>query len=130
MHKKKSFVFIIIALIVLAGLIGIYMQVNPANSLIAPKCLFKTLTGYDCPSCGGQRALHAMLNGNLRTAFMFNPFLFVAIPYIGAVAYSAFSTSTIAKSVKPIVQHPIAINLYLIMYVAWWIIRNTSIWQG
>lgn len=129
MHKKKSFVFIIIALIVLAGIIGIYMQVNPANSPIVPKCLFKTLTGYDCPSCGGQRALHAILKGEIGRAFMLNPFLFIAMPFLVAVAFSSFSDSKFAKRLKPIVQSTTAIAIYLFVYIAWWIIRNTPLWS-
>ncbi len=128
MSKKKTLA--IVAFIVLAGFIGVYAQVNPANSLVAPKCLMKMLTGYDCPSCGGQRALHALLNGEISKAFWFNPFLFVAVPYLFAVAYSAFSKSAIAQRIAPMVRHPRSVGLYLILYFAWWIIRNTPLWQG
>ena len=126
MFKKKQVV--ILALVILAVL-GLYVCFNPANSYLAPKCAFKTLTGYDCPSCGGQRMVHAMLNGKFREAFFLNPFLFIAIPYLGAVAYSAFSHSKLAVRIKTIVQHRITIGFYLLLYLAWWVVRNTSIWQ-
>lgn len=37
-------------------------------------CLFKTVTGYPCPGCGGTRAAHALLHGNLQEALYINPF--------------------------------------------------------
>ena len=117
-------------IIVVAGVLGLYALFDPATSIMAPKCLMKMLTGYDCPSCGGQRALHALLNGEISKAFWLNPFLFVGVPYLFAVAYSAFSKSAIAQRIAPIVRHPRSVGSYLILYFAWWIIRNTSLWQG
>lgn len=111
-------------------LVGLYAFFNPAYSHLAPKCAFKVLTGYDCPSCGGQRVLHTLLNGRVEEAFWLNPFLFVAVPYLVAVAYTAFSQSGCARKLKPIVQHPIAIGFYLFLYIAWWVIRNTSLWRN
>lgn len=35
-----------------------------ANSLY-PACPFKTLTGLDCPFCGGLRSTHELLTGNV-----------------------------------------------------------------
>lgn len=117
-------------IVAVVGVLGLYAIFDPATSVIAPKCLIKMVTGYDCPSCGGQRALHALLNGEISKAFWFNPFLFVAVPYLFAVAYSAFSKSAIAQRIAPMVRHPRSVGLYLILYFAWWIIRNTSLWQG
>lgn len=42
---------------------------------------FKLLTGYDCPGCGSQRALHALLHGDIN-AFAYNPLFIIAIPYV------------------------------------------------
>lgn len=106
------------------------MFFDPANSTLAPKCMFKTLTGYDCPSCGGQRVLHELLSGNIIEAFWINPFLFIAIPYLLAIAYTAFAKGAVAKRLKPTVQHTVTISFYLILYIGWWILRNTPLWQG
>lgn len=118
----------LIITIVVVGLIILYGIFDPAASIIAPKCLFKTLTGYDCPSCGGQRALHALLNGEVGRAFMLNPFLFVVAPLIITIAYSSFSKSKLAQHLKPIVQSTTAIGIYLFLYFGWWILRNTPLW--
>jgi hypothetical protein len=51
----------------------------PTASAWYPRCLFHTLTGFDCPGCGGTRALHQLLHGNVREAFALNPLLFLLI---------------------------------------------------
>ena len=126
MSKIPRRVFVVVIIVV--GLIILYGIFDPATSIVAPKCLFKTLTGYDCPSCGGQRALHALLNGEISGAFMLNPFLFIATPLIVAIAYTSFSKSKLARHLKPIVQSSTAIGIYLLLYIGWWIFRNTSLW--
>jgi len=49
---------------IIAGIIVlliIYKYFNP-RLYFFPKCPVYTLTGYYCPGCGSQRALHALLN--------------------------------------------------------------------
>ena len=121
---KPTMLFVVVGLC----LVLIYVNINPATSYLMPKCLFKMLTGYDCPSCGGQRALHALLNGRVYDAFMLNPFLFLVAPYILAVLYSSFSKSMVAMKIKPFVSHYVTISIYLFVYILWWVVRNTEWW--
>lgn len=44
-----------------------------SEDLPMPPCLFKTLTGYPCPGCGGTRAAYALLHGDLLRALLINP---------------------------------------------------------
>ncbi|ERJ58428.1 DUF2752 domain-containing protein [Sphingobacterium paucimobilis] len=60
----------------------LYKYFNPLESLFFPKCPVKAITGLDCPGCGGQRAAHSLLNGDVRQAFMENPLLPLLIPYL------------------------------------------------
>ena len=46
-------------------------------------CPFHLLTGLNCPFCGGQRMMEALLHGELINAFWLNPALAVALPIIG-----------------------------------------------
>ena len=64
----------------------IYGLMDPSKSIF-PKCIFKMLTGLNCPGCGSQRAVHHMLHGNFSQAFFLNPILMPALAYalLGAV---------------------------------------------
>jgi hypothetical protein len=63
------------AVAVAGGLILFFF--DPARSGFYPPCLFHKLTGLQCPGCGGLRALHHLLHGELLTALQFNALLVV-----------------------------------------------------
>jgi hypothetical protein len=46
---------------------------KPGNLL--PKCPFNWLTGLNCPACGATRMVHALLHGDVVSAFHFNAVL-------------------------------------------------------
>lgn len=69
------------------ALILVYGWFDPARFVLFPKCLFHTLTGWDCPGCGSQRALHALLHGRIGEAFSHNQLLILAVPYLGTASY-------------------------------------------
>lgn len=73
---KTAFIVLFVA-----GLIVIYKTFNPATGLF-PKCPFKQVTGLQCPGCGSQRAVHHLLNAEIKQAFALNPLLVIAIPYL------------------------------------------------
>ncbi len=121
------------AIIIVAGLclVLLYYFTDPANSEWAryfPKCVWKALTGYDCPGCGLQRALHAMLTGDMKTMFWTNPFLVIFTPYFVAIFYAYISPDKFAQRIKPYLYHNITIAIFLAIYVIWWVVRNTEWW--
>lgn len=95
-----------------------------------PKCLFKLFTGYDCPSCGGQRALYAFFHLDFKRAFLYNPFVFIISPYLIALLYCCFFSSRLSMSLRPIVSNSYVIAVYVILYIAWWAFRNTIWWTA
>lgn len=121
---SRNTVLIAGIIILTVALIGIYYFLDPADMLWFPKCLFKQLTGWDCPACGNQRALHALLHGEFSEAFNFNPFVVISLPYVLLFAYTTFSRSKYSLLLKPYIQHRITVNIYLIAIIAWWILRN------
>lgn len=78
--KRKIIVGSLLAVGIMLALI--YFAVNPEDSRFMPRCTFKILTGYDCPGCGSQRMIHALLHGDIPAAWRFNPFLLCMIPVI------------------------------------------------
>ncbi len=47
-------------------------------------CPFHVFTGLNCPFCGGQRMIVALLHGQFAEAFWLNPGLAVGAPLVGA----------------------------------------------
>ena len=115
--------------LVAPGLLALYALFDPGTSILAPKCPFKLLTGFDCPACGSQRTLHALLRGQWLAAFRYNPFLLLSVPYLLLVAYTTWSGGGRAARWKGRVQHPKVVLTYLALLVGWWIVRNTPLWQ-
>jgi hypothetical protein len=76
----------------------LYYHFDPAVYGFFPKCPFLSLTGLECPGCGSQRAMHAMIHLNLKEAFSYNPLLVISIPYILA---AVFFNSDFAKERWP-----------------------------
>ena len=75
---------------------ALYYAVDPSHSAWLPQCPFHALTGWECPACGGQRALHALLHGRLGEAVQFNLFLVVSVPYFLAVAWTSLDRGRVA----------------------------------
>jgi len=114
--------------IVLIVLIYLYKTFNPADNIFFPKCPFRTLTGYKCPGCGSQRAIHSLLNLNITSAFKENLLLVISIPYllIGFV----FNTKKV-KNDKIVLWRKLlygtnAIKIILVLIILFWILRNIS----
>jgi len=53
---------------------------DPATSPIFPPCMWREATGFLCPGCGAARAIHALMNGQIREALRYNPFAIAALP--------------------------------------------------
>ena len=78
-HKRWKWAVALGALLVLAVA---YTWLDPLDYAIFPKCPVKVLTGLDCPGCGSQRDIHALLNGQVAEAFRCNALMVLAIPYV------------------------------------------------
>ena len=67
---------------VFGGIFIYYFSHNPLQTSIFAPCPFYYFTGFFCPGCGSQRALHLLLEGNLWGAFRFNPLLVLTLPIL------------------------------------------------
>lgn len=55
---------------------------EPGTSGLVPTCVLRERLGWDCPGCGGTRALHALLHGDLVTAVDHNLVVALLVPLI------------------------------------------------
>ena len=62
-------VTLIVPILLLGGIV--LYNLNPVQYWFMPKCPFKLLTGLNCPGCGIQRALYAMLHGKFAEAISY-----------------------------------------------------------
>lgn len=72
---------LLIGFMVLAVL---FFVLDPAEHILFPRCIFYSLSGYYCPGCGSQRAIHSLLHLNIPGVVQ-NNFLF--LPAVLAIAY-------------------------------------------
>ena len=121
-YKKIIIIIVVGAVIALATIL--YFFVNPEYSVLMPKCPMKMLTGYDCPSCGVQRAIHAVLHGDFAKAISYNPFFVISVPYFLLVLYSTVFKNSFAVKLRSIVCHRYALYTYIVLFFLWWILRN------
>jgi hypothetical protein len=107
-------------------LIIIYYHFSPADSSFFIKCPFKALTGFDCPGCGSQRAIHCLLHFDISGAFCANPLLICALPYIvGGFYFDIFPPKTnVLYKIHKFFYGSTAIWTVFVIVIAYWIFRN------
>jgi hypothetical protein len=69
-----------------AGGVALLFFFAPEEHPFYPRCLLRTVTGLQCPGCGGLRAVHHLLHGNLAVAFHYNPLVVLLLPGLAAAA--------------------------------------------
>lgn len=63
--------------VLVTGAAALAAAITRLPACCAPRCLLKTWTGVPCLTCGGSRALNALLNGHVAAAFRLQPLLTV-----------------------------------------------------
>lgn len=112
--------------IILVGIaVYIYYSYNPSMSSWFPKCPFKMLTGWQCPGCGSQRAIHSLLHLDIAQAFRYNAFLVCCIPLLILLAVADFYR-TRAPRFYLIIYSARNIWTFLGIVLCWTIGRNLA----
>ena len=86
LHKEQlrrlKKVSVKIAVAILTGLL--YFVVISILGYGIP-CIFRTITGLQCPGCGVSRMLSSMIKLNFKDAFDYHPVLFVSLPFLAVI---------------------------------------------
>ncbi len=93
-------------------------------------CQFQRLTGWRCPGCGGTRMVEALLDGRIREAVYYNPFLFL-LALLAAAFLLFMLLRTLRKDWKPIALNSNTAWWLLIplFVVGFFVVRNTGWYQ-
>lgn len=107
-------------------MVVVYKTFNPMQHGFFPKCPFLMATGLECPGCGSQRALHHLLNLNIGAAFLQNPLMVTAIPYIilGFIFNLKQNPSEKWLKWRSRLFGRTAIYIVFVIVVGFWIVRN------
>jgi len=70
-------------------------------------CMTKLTTGLDCPGCGISRMFLAILRFDFKSAFFYNPVMFVAL-----IVWNVIAVLMFAEKVK-FVNHPLFMQIML-----------------
>lgn len=109
--------------VLVAVIICIYYYGHDPSAGGAPRCMFRIFTGYDCPGCGSQRAIHSLLHGHPLQAWHYNPFIFFAVP-IGALYLFIETWRDRFPRLYTAANRPTILILIAVSVVLWWILRN------
>ena len=114
------------ALPVIVVLLGVtYYFINPSLKGHPIHCPWQLLTGTQCPACGSQRALNALVHGHVLEALRYNYFFILSIPYaLIAVLVTWYNFGHRLDGLKRVAFHPITLKAYVIIFIVWWIVRN------
>ncbi|MBR4325547.1 MAG: DUF2752 domain-containing protein [Bacteroidales bacterium] len=123
---KILYIFAAIAVIaLLAVMVVVYRNNNPLETRMFPKCGFYVATGYKCPGCGGQRAVHYLLNGEFKESFKQNPLFHIGALYV--ITVMLLKTPLFFPRHKRLLYALTGMTAcisWLVGIIAFWILRN------
>ena len=98
--------------------------VNPARHAVYPACPLYATTGWECPGCGGLRATHQLLHGQLAAAWALNPLAVLLVPLYAWFAVDAALTLARGRGLPKVAPRATLIWLGLAVLVLFGILRN------
>lgn len=110
------------ALAGVAALIALYGSLDPAGHHF-PRCPFLTLTGWQCPGCGSQRAAHALLHGDIASAWHLNAMLVLCLPILSLLGIASLLRTTHPRLYARVNSRPVCLGLAA-AFILWAILRN------
>ncbi|HBA99677.1 MAG: hypothetical protein A2W86_04495 [Bacteroidetes bacterium GWD2_45_23] len=120
----KTISGVVVGLLLVAALFLFY-RFDPETQPLFPKCPFLLVTGYQCPGCGSQRALHSLLHADIVGALKQNAFMVVAIPYIFLGIYLQYLGGRRRNpELERIFYGRWSAIILLVVIFAYWVLRN------
>ena len=118
---RRAIVAVVVAAVAIALLL--FYALVDVDSGLMPRCPIKALTGFDCPGCGSQRMIHALLHGDFAGAWRQNPFLIVMIPVMLAALVAELWRKRFPR-LNRVILSPASIAVIIAATAIWTICRN------
>ncbi|MBT8254618.1 MAG: DUF2752 domain-containing protein [Bacteroidia bacterium] len=112
---------------VLAALL-LYLTIDPSKSALFPKCPFLMFTGFYCPGCGSQRAIHHLLNGEIISGLQYNLLIVLLIAVLSYIFIRQGMQLVFKFQSKNILHYPVITQSVLIVVILFWILRNITVY--
>ena len=111
------------------GFFLIYFSYNPSENSFFIPCPFHYITGFFCPGCGSQRAVHLLLHGDVVGAFRFNPLMVLTLPILIYGMAITIANWIFETNYRLMLFYS---NLFIFGYfglaILYWILRNLPIY--
>ena len=118
---RRAIVAVVVAAVAIALLL--FYALVDVDSGLMPRCPIKALTGFECPGCGSQRMIHALLHGDFAGAWRQNPFLIVMIPVMLAALVAELWRKRFPR-LNRVILSPASIAVIIAATAIWTICRN------
>ncbi|MEO6149485.1 MAG: DUF2752 domain-containing protein [Mucilaginibacter sp.] len=126
---KTKIVHIALAVTGIMAICAVYYFFDPERYSLFPKCPFHALTGLDCPGCGSQRAVHALLHADISKAIGYNLLLVMSLPLL--ITHAGYKTASVIKNTNiqlPLLYHRGTPKVIFVIVAVFWIVRNTPVY--
>jgi hypothetical protein len=121
-HKDRA-LWASLVVLALAGAAYALRETGGAGWM--PGCIFRKVTGLDCPGCGMTRASYAMLHGRIGDAFAFNPVGMILLP-LALIALGIEVLGWVMGRPMPfrIRSGRWGAAIFAAILIVWWVVRN------
>jgi hypothetical protein len=113
-------------LLAIAAAATLFYFLDPSEHIIFPRCIFHTATGYYCPGCGSQRAIHSLLHFDFKAVVQHNILFLIAV---GALMYhylQLFFNRKFQLNLPNLFYMKATPGVVFILIMIFWIIRNLA----
>ncbi len=118
-----------VAALAVGAAVAVLFFFDPATAGFFPVCTLHELTGWQCPGCGGLRAIHQLTHGHLAAAWRLNPLLVALLPVAFWLGLREAVRVTTGREWPGLVTRPIFVWLLATAVVLFGILRNLP-WPG
>lgn len=122
MNGKRAVLLSLIAVVALL-FIFVYHSFDPAESRLFPRCPMLMLTGWKCPGCGSQRALHALLHGDFAAVWHANPMIPILLPFALLLIWIERHPRRFPRLTRTLISQWVIFGVAILL-IGWTIIRN------